>query len=653
VASEALHRQVPAPTAVPSTARLLLLAPALGLVPRLFDASIRPIGYNGFWHVFIARNLEREWRNLPHPPLFLVLLRAADALSHSTLAYRSVSLIAGISVVYLFGRLLLKLRARPAVAVLGALAVAFSGNAINLSNEVQSYSLCLLFLLASFSAYLDLADTGRPPSWRSRAAFAVFASLALASHYLTGLYLLVCALALPIAAAVRRDDRRALRSAIPRRWRADLLTLLPPVLVGSLLYEFQAKKFVQPLNELPGFYFEPGSETRIAFLSRNLHNTFNLFAPFALQRALFTLPLMAAFVAVVLAAAITERDGESGSPKRLLPALFLALLFPVGMILGVLGRYPFGGAMRQQVLFLVFGLLAFFVAFDRLLRAVRASAARTALVLIGAGAIALNFARELDALEHPAPEAFLPRIEAFSKEFPRWRVVHVDQFNLVGLFIKFHDWSWRFVGRERANHFIERYELTRGGQKRKLVAYRDWWNFDLESGAFYRELATAISEDRDPCDSLFCVYRTVYKPVRKLLPDAARTQREARISSFLTAEGLEPRRLLVSPNRDVFAEVCVQHELRVTEVVPPRTRAGVGFQIQPNGSSAVSVRGKGFRRGAVVVLGGRRLETTYGNAGWITATVPRDLYSAPGVLELRVVNADGKPSNTASFEIRP
>lgn len=130
MASEARHCPAQAPTEAPSTARLLLLVSTLGLVPRLFDASIRPIGYNGFWHVFIARNLEREWGNLPHPPLFLFLLRAADALSHTTLAYRSVSLLAGTAVVYLFGRLLLKLGALPAVAVLGALAAAFSQNTI-------------------------------------------------------------------------------------------------------------------------------------------------------------------------------------------------------------------------------------------------------------------------------------------------------------------------------------------------------------------------------------------------------------------------------------------------------------------------------------------------------------------------------------------
>lgn len=97
----------------------------------------------------------------------------------------------------------------------------------------------------------------------------------------------------------------------------------------------------------------------------------------------------------------------------------------------------------------------------------------------------------------------------------------------------------------------------------------------------------------------------------------------------------------------------MERELRVTAVVPPGTRAGVGFQIQPTGESAVSVLGNGFRRGAVVVLDGRRLATTFGNAGWITARVPRNLYAAPGVLELRVVNAEGTPSNIALFEVRP
>ena len=106
--------------------RSLILVAALSLVPRLFDALVRPIDYNGYWHLFIARNLSREWRNLGHPPLFLVLLKAVDSLAHAPLVYRSISLVAGAATVYLVGRVLARLGTRPPVPVLGALATAFA-----------------------------------------------------------------------------------------------------------------------------------------------------------------------------------------------------------------------------------------------------------------------------------------------------------------------------------------------------------------------------------------------------------------------------------------------------------------------------------------------------------------------------------------------
>ena len=634
-------------------ARIGLLAVSLlSLVPRFVDAALRPIDYNGYWHVFIARNLAREWRRLPHPPLFLALLSAADAVSHTVLAYRLVSLAAGAGVVYLTGRILLALGTLPSVAVLGALAMALAGNAITLSNEVQSYSLALLFLLASFVFYLDLTPETESPPARSRVGFAVFGSLALLTHYFAGLYLAACVAAPAAVALFRSEYRRAAARSLPGRWRLDLLTVAVPGAVGLALYEFQAKTYVQPLGELPGFYFERGRETVASFLVRNLRNLVNWFSPIALPRARIAVPLVLLFTIIVVGAVARGRRGDERAGRRLLPAAFFVVLLAVGAAFGVAGLYPFGGWMRQQFLIFVFGLFAAFVALDRLARDASVRARRATLTLVLA-AIAANFAVGVPRLLHPAPEPMLAKVAAFESRFPDAATVEVDQFHLVAFFIPYHRFDWTYAGAEPDAPSIERYVVQRPDRPLTLVAHRAWWVFDFAEQPFYRELGSVFGRNGGGCENLFSVSPTIYKPVPRVLTAEERAVRTRSVSEALAAEGLETRRLDVSTAGDLFAEVCVAEAPRVERVVPGGTEAGRGFQIQPRGDSALSVHGTGFRRGSAVVLGGRRLETTFGNAGWITASVPPALYANPGRLELQVVDPAGRTSNAVLFDVRP
>lgn len=537
---------------------LLILVAGLALFPRLLDALCRPIDYNGYWHLFIARNLSREWPNLQHPPLFLLFLRAVDSVSHATLAYRSISLLAGVGAVYLVGRVLAKLECLAAVQVLGALAAAFAFNAITLSNEVESYSLCVLFLLGALLFYLNLVRVGPSPSRGSRIGFASLACLALASHYFSGLFLIACVLAPVIAAAFRPGYRRALRVALPRRWRADLMTLLPPLLVGLLLYELQAKRWVMPLSSLPAFYYNPEAERVINFVVRNLRETFNLFAPFVLPRARYALPLLAVFVLTVVWAVAAEKPADTGSVTRLMPALFLVLLLLIGMALGIAGRYPFGGMMRHQFLFFLFALLSGFVAFDRLLRTIRSPSWRRALVALCVGAIGINFAVRLPRLAHPAPDRLRPIVEGFSKEFLNSRTITVDQFNLVGLFGVYHDWTWRFQGRESPSYFVERYELSKGPRKLVLLALRDWWIFDFRSDALYRELAGVWKHKDQACYPILCIYGTIFdKPARQRFSNPQRAGFDTRLRALASKNGLKVQKLLLTDYLDLYSELCM------------------------------------------------------------------------------------------------
>jgi len=91
--------------------------------------------------------------------------------------------------------------------------------------------------------------------------------------------------------------------------------------------------------------------------------------------------------------------------------------------------------------------------------------------------------------------------------------------------------------------------------------------------------------------------------------------------------------------------------LSITSLAPNTTLPGAGFQVQPDGLSALSVQGSGFERGASVVANGGKLKTTFGTSGWLTATFPAELYAREGTVTVHVVNPDGSESNRTEFTV--
>src|SRR5437899_1809312 len=84
----------------------------------------------------------------------------------------------------------------------------------------------------------------------------------------------------------------------------------------------------------------------------------------------------------------------------------------------------------------------------------------------------------------------------------------------------------------------------------------------------------------------------------------------------------------------------------VLSVAPPGTIEGTKFNPQPDGSSAFAVNGKNFDRYAVITANGETLETAYGNSGWLTARMPSSLFEKAGPVVIKVVNQNGKESNS-------
>ena len=533
----------------------LVFSVAVAALLRVVVAVRHPIDYNGYWHVFIARNLAREYGSLAHPPLFLLLLRLADAFGHSRLAYRAIPVLAGIGAVALVHRILRRLGAAETAATLGSLAMAVSVSPILLSAEVQSYSLAVFFILWSFLYYGDLtaADPERIPR-RSRVAFSTLVCLALATEYFAGLYLAAAVLAPFLVACLRPAYGRRLLRSLPKRAVADLLTLAPPAVVSAGLYVWVARPWIRPLNHLPEFYFVPGAETAARFLTRNLWSLFNLFSPFELWSPRRAAALVLAFVGATLLATATEKPRD-GRADRVMPSAILAILLAGGMVLGLSGKYPFGGVLRQQFLFFVFALLSGFLALDRILRGTKSVRLRRSIAAAALLAIAVSFVAHLEDLRPPGSDAFGIQSRTFHREFPDASLVQVDQLNLIGFFMAHHDWDWRFAGHDPARPAVERYSLASGDRSLTLVAHRDRWNFDFDDPATLAALNSALAKGDPDCFAVFCVHTNLYKPPERRLPDLDPARVTADLSAAARANGETVRKLVFRGN-DVYVEVC-------------------------------------------------------------------------------------------------
>jgi hypothetical protein len=90
----------------------------------------------------------------------------------------------------------------------------------------------------------------------------------------------------------------------------------------------------------------------------------------------------------------------------------------------------------------------------------------------------------------------------------------------------------------------------------------------------------------------------------------------------------------------------------IEALVPPSTRVGVDFQVQPNGESAIAVQGKNFQEGATITANGQKLSTAYGGKQLVTAFFPKELYAKPGKVSVQVVNPDGSASQPVDFIIQ-
>jgi len=477
----------------PARGSLLLLGIALlAVIPRLYFAATQFVEYDGYWHVFVA--MQDNWSNFRndyqanfHPPLFYLLLKVALWFGRTTWVYRAIPLATGVAAVFVIGRIAQKITFWRYSSVAGALAYGLLLPSVVISCSVRSYMLSVFFVLVSLYYFLDMLTDGARASTKSRIWFATGAVLACYSHYFAFFYVAAVGAVTAVFWLISPRQERV------RRLARDLVTFVPINAALAVLYDTHARSHVVPTGHLRAFYLLPGdSQTWFDFLARNGQLEFNLFSPLRVEEAgLFFLVFVFLVLGtgrVVFLIRNLKRPENAGALGIVLTGVLILAGIAAG---GVLGKYPFGGELRQQFLIFPFAVLGGVILFDRLAAAARPKLAAAA---TWAAIAAIAAASTVTLAQYPnlGPDLDSGQTVRFQRDFPALHAVYVDQFSLIIFFSYFDDWNWKFAGHCAAVPTLDIYSLSRGAEN--MLVFRDLtrWNADITGAALYSDLAKCM-----------------------------------------------------------------------------------------------------------------------------------------------------------------
>jgi hypothetical protein len=535
---------------IPRSFHLLLLGiTILCLIPRLTLGTSQYIEYDGYWHVWIAHQVQwgnfiAEYQANAHPPLYFLLLRLTFWLGHTNLTYRAISILSGAGSVYLLGIIAWRAVRSQVWAALAALAYGLALPSILISEEVRTYMMAACLVQASFWYYLDLIADGRGP-FRSRILFGILASLACLTEYYALIYVGAALLFALIVQPLRAKDGAF------RALGRELLTFV--LLLALPAWEYIAHFGGEPdaYAHLPEFYFQPdGVESLAGFLLRNLRSEMNLFSPFPISGgtgfyAVLALCILAAIVICWLARRWNDGRDIAAAAIVILPFAILGAI----MFGGVARVYPFGGFLRQQYILFPFFAVCPFLLFDRAL----AKAPRpSVLVIAGLVAAATGYAsyRNYEAYPKEREPLMSDQMNRYNRLFPAAPAVFLDQYNLTTFFLHHHNWNWSFVSGLPGSDAVDVYKLARNGRSMMLFRDKNHWNLDLRDPQLYVQMARGMKTWHLPAMTIFCLPNPVPEKARTQAQVAAYRTRAVELSA---GQGLCVQRLDLD-NYDVYAE---------------------------------------------------------------------------------------------------
>jgi Dolichyl-phosphate-mannose-protein mannosyltransferase len=514
--------------------------------------SIRQyVGFDSFWHVFIARQESwpaffREIRENAHPPLFYLLLRGViDVFGPSVFVYRLIS-IAGIALATVFLSLALALVTKNApLAIVAAAAFAFSANAVEIGIEIRSYSVFLASIAAATVAWLDWLDTmPRATRASARILFAAASSTAILSHY-SGFFVLGAMLTTPavLYASHRRWRVKFLRET-SRNSVALALMFGVPLLVAFLVYWFLIYRYQNGLNHVADFIFVPGIESRWTFFLHNSRNLLQLFVPdFGLPARLAIGAWCILFFLIFIATVRRFREGR----LEAVPLVTLLLLLLLNVAAALAGKYPFGGNSRHELFVFLFAILALFAGIDAVRRCLSAPwSSERWWTAIAATPVAATLWITVSTFPLMAVQPLWhAQIERFRADFGTPSAVLVDEFNLVMFFGHYHDWRWHLRWQALHEPMCQVWEVSRGDRSFSVCRTREWL-LNFSQPAAYAEISECIARSGS---ATVAVFRSQVEQFDTSL-DATRVLNFAQ--EFAPKYGLSIQRIDVSAG-DIYA----------------------------------------------------------------------------------------------------
>lgn len=540
---------------------LLALISLLAAAPMVYFAVHQRIDYDGWWHIFIAREVQwaRFWRDVyynAHPPLYYLLLRGVTFLGFDRVVYRSLSIVAAVVATFVVGRIAARVFRSPAVSLLCALAFGFAMTTVVMAGAVRSYMVGTMLLLIAFRHYLDLLD----PSLeriepKTRVLFAVSLTGAVLTHY-SAIFFFCAAMALPwLYAALDRQYRKGWRERLRARWTDEIATVGPVAAVVVAVYVAHVSRFAERLYHMKQFYLARPESLGVfflqgaSFLKWSIVSEIDLFSPIPIAglhgaaRAVFVAGMVGAVAGLALALR-SRRDWVVASA----PVATLVILTGATIGASLLGRYPFGGALRHQFVLFPFVMLTCFGLLDEFLARCHHPRVRRVVLAAACAAVVLNGLAQWKLLHLAHEEPSTEEVANFDRFFDDSDAVYVDQFSLIPFFANHQRDEWSAQRRFGVKFFA----LPVIEPRRTHLVLRDMtrWSCDLSDPGLYADLHQAIEEGRLASVDLFRLRQDAH-----LLPPPSRPERKRladSVTQVAAGEGLHVERLVLD-GHDVYA----------------------------------------------------------------------------------------------------
>ena len=472
------------------------------------------IGYDGWWHVFIAdqdrwSDLLFELKNNFHPPIYFLLLKIPLAITQSVLSYRLIGILAASMSAVLMAWILQQCRFNRWTSYLAALSFGLSLPFVGVALEVRSYMTAAVFELA---ALLFLLRT--PKRANLYLAYSLFCTLAVLTHYSAIFFVAASCFAL-FTPALRKRVSVGIRSGI---------ALSVPFLVFGLLYWSHFQSYANPIVYLPSHYLRSDAADSLPdFLTRNAWNLANVFSPLGRISIPLNVLFLSAFLVCLFLGFLKLRQWPE---RSLLLICFLVLLFLA--LGGVMGKHPFGGALRHQFVAypLIFLVIVLVVHKITQTRRVALLAAFSVFVVLSVAGLVLV----------PIPVEDHDYLERRSIQEPgEFNSVYVDQYSLIFFFARHPDWRWFSLGPCQPDNNLAAYVLVRGEDEILLLRDKHVWNTSFETERrLYDELTRCVGRFQPA--GLTIYHRRQFPPAQPLEAYQSRT-REA-LRSRLSGYGI-------------------------------------------------------------------------------------------------------------------